>query len=52
MSRIVLSEAAQIDRREITAYTMEHFGIGQALPLPHNYPLDNHGPLALPIPRR
>ncbi len=30
MSRVVLSEAARIDRREITAYTVERFGIGQA----------------------
>ena len=30
MSRVVLSEAARVDRREITAHTVEHFGIGQA----------------------
>jgi len=30
MSRVVLSEAARIDRREITAYTVEHFGLAQA----------------------
>ena len=30
MSRVVLSEAARIDRREITAYTVERFGIGMA----------------------
>ncbi|MCA8953596.1 MAG: type II toxin-antitoxin system RelE/ParE family toxin [Planctomycetes bacterium] len=30
MSRIVLSEAARIDRREITAYTVDRFGIRQA----------------------
>ena len=30
MSRVVLSEAARDDRREITAYTVERFGIGQA----------------------
>ena len=28
--RIVLSEAAREDRRAITSYTVEHFGIGQA----------------------
>lgn len=30
MSRVLLSEAARIDRREITAYTVERFGIQQA----------------------
>ncbi len=30
MSRVVLSEAARIDRREITAYTAKRFGIEQA----------------------
>ena len=30
MSRVVLSEAARDDRREITAFTVERFGIGQA----------------------
>ena len=30
MSRVVLSEAARIDRRQITAYTVERFGIQQA----------------------
>lgn len=30
MSRVVLSEAARTDRREITAYTVEHFGLAQA----------------------
>ena len=30
MSRVVLSEAARTDRREITAYTVERFGIQQA----------------------
>ena len=30
MSRVVLSEAARLDRREITAYTVERFGIQQA----------------------
>lgn len=30
MSRVVLSEAARIDRREITAFTVERFGIEQA----------------------
>ena len=30
MSRIVLSEAARDDRREITAFTVQRFGIGQA----------------------
>jgi toxin ParE1/3/4 len=30
MSRVVLSEAARADRREITAYTVERFGIQQA----------------------
>lgn len=30
MSRVVLSEAARVDRREITAYTVERFGIAQA----------------------
>ena len=30
MSRVVLSEAARVDRREITAYTVERFGLGQA----------------------
>ena len=30
MSRVVLSEAVRDDRREITAFTVERFGIGQA----------------------
>ncbi|MDA1062019.1 MAG: type II toxin-antitoxin system RelE/ParE family toxin, partial [Chloroflexi bacterium] len=30
MSRVVLSDAARFDRREITAYTVERFGLGQA----------------------
>jgi plasmid stabilization system protein ParE len=30
MSRIVFSEAARADRSEITAYTVERFGLGQA----------------------
>jgi len=30
MSRVVLSEAARADRGEITAYTVERFGIAQA----------------------
>lgn len=30
MSRVVLSEAARIDRRVITAYTVEHFGLALA----------------------
>ena len=30
MSRVVFSEAARDDRREITAYTRERFGLGQA----------------------
>ena len=30
MSRVVLSEAARADRREITAYTVERFGLKQA----------------------
>lgn len=30
MSRVVLSEAARDDRREITAFTVKRFGIGQA----------------------
>lgn len=30
MTRVVLSEAARIDRREITAFTVERFGIEQA----------------------
>ena len=30
MSRVVLSEAARLDRREITAYTVERFGVQQA----------------------
>ncbi len=30
MSRVVLSAAAKLDRREITAYTVERFGIQQA----------------------
>ena len=30
MSRVVLSEAARDDRRELTAFTMKRFGIGQA----------------------
>lgn len=30
MSRVVLSEAARFDRREITAYTVERFGLAQA----------------------
>ena len=30
MSRVVLSETACDDRREITAFTVERFGIGQA----------------------
>ena len=30
MSRVVLSEAAKSDRRAITEYTVEHFGIQQA----------------------
>ena len=30
MSRVVLSEAARDDRREITAFTVERFGIGRA----------------------
>ena len=30
MTRIVFSEAARADRRAITAYTVERFGIGQA----------------------
>lgn len=30
MSRVVLSEAARLDRWEITAYTVERFGIHQA----------------------
>ena len=29
MSRVVLSEAARLDRREITAYTVERFGLAQ-----------------------
>lgn len=29
MSRVVLSEAARIDRKEITAYSVERFGIEQ-----------------------
>ena len=30
MSRVVFSEAARLDRREITAYTVERFGLVQA----------------------
>lgn len=30
MSRIVFSQAARGDRREITTYTVERFGVGQA----------------------
>jgi len=30
MSRVVLSEAARHDRRQITAYTVERFGVVQA----------------------
>ena len=30
MNRIILSEAARMDRREITVYTVERFGIEQA----------------------
>ncbi len=30
MSRVVLSQAARLDRREITAYTVKRFGIQQA----------------------
>lgn len=30
MSRVVLSEAARDDRREITAYSLERFGLDQA----------------------
>jgi plasmid stabilization system protein ParE len=30
MKQIVLSKAAQQDRQEITAYTVENFGIDQA----------------------
>lgn len=30
MSRVVLSEVARRDRREITAYTVERFGVQQA----------------------
>ncbi len=30
MSRVVLSDAARLDRREITAYTVERFGIQRA----------------------
>lgn len=30
MNQIILSEAARRDRREITAYTVEHFGVQQA----------------------
>ena len=30
MSRVVFSEAARGDRREITAFTVERFGLGQA----------------------
>ncbi len=30
MSRVVLSEAARYDRREITAYTVERLGVRQA----------------------
>jgi plasmid stabilization system protein ParE len=30
MRRVVFSEAARVDRREITAYTVERFGIEQA----------------------
>lgn len=36
-SRIVLSEAARDDRRAITAYTVEQFGIGQARRLRENF---------------
>ena len=30
IERIVFSETARQDRRDITAYTVEHFGAGQA----------------------
>ena len=30
MNQIVFSEAARRDRQEITAYTVEHFGVHQA----------------------
>jgi toxin ParE1/3/4 len=43
MSRVVLSAAARFDRREITAYTVERFGLGQARRLRHQFEatLDN-----------
>ena len=37
MSKVVLSEAARIDRREITAYTVERFGIQQARRLRNHF---------------
>lgn len=37
MSRIVLSESAREDRRDITAYTIERFGLGQARRLRHRF---------------
>ena len=37
MSRVVLSEAARHDRREITAYTMKRFGVQQARRLRHRF---------------
>lgn len=36
-ARIVFSESARQDRQAITAYTVEHFGIGQARQLRQNF---------------
>ncbi|MCY4058793.1 MAG: type II toxin-antitoxin system RelE/ParE family toxin [Gammaproteobacteria bacterium] len=37
MNRVVFSEAARADRREITDYTVERFGIGQGRRLRANF---------------
>lgn len=52
MSRVVLSEAARADRREITVYTVEHLGIGQARRLRRQFEIALHSLAESPLSGR
>jgi len=49
MSRVVFSEAARDDRREITAFTVERFGIGQARRLRNQFQITLNGLAQSPL---